>query len=147
MSEANKIQIGGEHYKKGGEEHWDRVIRLRLNYFQAQITKYIERAPLKNGKQDVEKARHFCEKYIEAYDLIHSEFPPRGFENVLLHSGNDGSEPGRGYVAQGVDALPGQFIRVSVTTGTPGGPALFCVHGTQLNTTCAKCAQAHHPRP
>lgn len=61
---ANKRQIGGSHYK-GGEEHWDRVVRLELDYFQAQITKYTERAWKKNGLQDLEKAHHFTEKYIE----------------------------------------------------------------------------------
>ena len=35
MSAANQKQIGGNHYKHGGEEHWDRVNRLNLNYFQA----------------------------------------------------------------------------------------------------------------
>lgn len=65
MSEQNKIQIGGSHYKTGGEEHWDRVNRLDLDYFQGQITKYVERWKKKNGVQDLEKARHFLDKYLE----------------------------------------------------------------------------------
>lgn len=64
---ANERQIGGDHYKVGGEEHWDRVERLQLDYFQGQITKYVERAWQKNGIQDLEKARHFLEKYIEIH--------------------------------------------------------------------------------
>jgi hypothetical protein len=62
---ANERQVGGTHYKTGGEEHWDRVRRLGLDYFQAQITKYVERCWKKNGVQDLEKARHFLDKYIE----------------------------------------------------------------------------------
>jgi hypothetical protein len=62
---ANERQVGGTHYKTGGEEHWDRVHRLGLDYFQGQITKYVERWKLKNGIQDLEKARHFLDKYIE----------------------------------------------------------------------------------
>ena len=65
MSEANTKQVGGNHYKVGGEEHWDRVARLNLDYFQGQITKYVERWRDKNGIQDLEKAKHFLEKYIE----------------------------------------------------------------------------------
>jgi hypothetical protein len=64
---ANKKQIGGSHYKHDtGEEHWDRVDRLKLNYFQGCATKYIERAYLK-GKpvEDLHKASHFIEKLIE----------------------------------------------------------------------------------
>lgn len=62
---ANERQVGGGHYKVGGEEHWDRVNRLELDYFQAQITKYVERWKAKGGIQDLEKASHFLEKYIE----------------------------------------------------------------------------------
>jgi len=64
---ANKEQIGGDHYKQpdGGEEHWDRVFRLQLNYFQACITKYVERYTKKNGVEDLRKARHFIDKLIE----------------------------------------------------------------------------------
>lgn len=64
-NEANSRQVGGTHYKVGGEEHWDRVARLKLDYFQAQITKYVERWRDKGGVQDLEKARHFLDKYIE----------------------------------------------------------------------------------
>lgn len=78
---ANDQQIGGHHYKVGGEEHWDRVHRLGLDYFQAQITKYVERWKKKNGVEDLRKARHFLDKYIE---LIEEE----------------GAEPGKGYVNQ-----------------------------------------------
>ncbi len=62
---SNSRQVGGTHYKTGGEEHWDRVARLGLDYFQGQITKYVERWKKKNGIQDLEKAKHFLEKYIE----------------------------------------------------------------------------------
>lgn len=63
---ANDKQIGGNHYKKGGEEHWDRQWRLfGRGYFIGCITKYVERYHEKNGIQDLEKAKHFIEKLIE----------------------------------------------------------------------------------
>lgn len=63
---ANERQIGGDHYKKGGEEHWDRQWRLYgLGYFVGCITKYVERYHDKNGIQDLEKAKHFLDKLIE----------------------------------------------------------------------------------
>lgn len=64
---ANERQVGGDHYKQkdGSEEHWDRVARLGLDYFQGQITKYVERCWKKNGLDDLRKARHFLDKYIE----------------------------------------------------------------------------------
>ena len=63
---ANDRQIGGSHYKKGGEEHWDRQWRLYgRGYFVGCITKYVERYHEKNGIQDLEKAKHFLDKLIE----------------------------------------------------------------------------------
>lgn len=64
-SVANDTQIGGNHYKVGGEEHWDRVARLGLDYFQGQITKYVERWKKKGGLADLLKAQHVLAKYIE----------------------------------------------------------------------------------
>lgn len=63
---ANKKQIGGSHYKLGGEEHWDRQWRLfGAGYFVGCATKYIERYHQKNGIEDLQKAIHFIEKLIE----------------------------------------------------------------------------------
>jgi Protein of unknwon function (DUF3310) len=70
---ANDRQVGGSHYKTGGEEHWDRVARLQLDYFQGQITKYVERWKKKNGLEDLHKARHFLDKYIELAPLFLKE--------------------------------------------------------------------------
>lgn len=64
---ANEKQVGGEHYQQvDGEQHWDRQWRLNgRGYFIGCITKYVERYPLKNGIEDLEKARHFLDKLIE----------------------------------------------------------------------------------
>ncbi len=64
--DANFRQVGGSHYKtKHGLEHWDIVNLFGLDYFQGQITKYVMRWRAKGGLQDLEKARHFLDKYIE----------------------------------------------------------------------------------
>lgn len=63
---ANDHQVGGSHYRIGGEQHWDRMWRLYgPGYFVGCITKYVERYQNKNGIQDLEKAKHFIEKLIE----------------------------------------------------------------------------------
>jgi len=61
---ANDLQIGGKHYQSS-IQHWDYVVANDLDYFQAQITKYVTRWKKKNGIQDLEKALHFLEKYLE----------------------------------------------------------------------------------
>jgi hypothetical protein len=69
VTEANKRQVGGKHYKNMAIEHWDVVALNDLDYFQGQITKYVMRWKGKNGIQDLEKATHFLQKYIELEKL------------------------------------------------------------------------------
>ena len=65
MSKANETQVGGNHYRNGGEQHWDRAWRLQYDPFQYIITKWLERWRLKGGVEDLYKARHAMDKYIE----------------------------------------------------------------------------------
>lgn len=69
---ANDKQVAGSHYK-ASIQHWDYVWANQLDYFQAQITKYVTRWKKKNGLQDLKKAQHFLEKYIE---LAETQNPP-----------------------------------------------------------------------
>lgn len=63
---ANSRQVGGDHYRRHGAlQHWDVVAHFGLDYFQGQITKYVMRWKDKGGLADLEKARHFLDKYIE----------------------------------------------------------------------------------
>ena len=64
MSKANDTQVGGRHYL-ASIQHWDYVAANNLDYFQGQITKYVTRWKQKGGVQDLLKARHFLDKYIE----------------------------------------------------------------------------------
>jgi hypothetical protein len=65
---ANAHQVGGEHYSAHGRpdlQHWDVVAIFGLDYFQGCITKYVFRWRDKNGLEDLIKARHYLDKYIE----------------------------------------------------------------------------------
>lgn len=73
-SQANDRQVGGSHYKdvegicphcKGKIQHWD--LYAKSPYLIGNATKYITRALLKNGLQDVEKAMHYIQKIIEVF--------------------------------------------------------------------------------
>lgn len=73
-NKANDSQIGGTHYKGGGTlEHWDYAWLKRFDPFQYQITKYVERWRKKNGIEDLRKARHFLDKYIELAEAEHRD--------------------------------------------------------------------------
>lgn len=88
---ANSRQVGGTHYKKGGEEHWDRQWRMYgRGYFVGCITKYVERYHEKNGVEDLRKAAHFLQKLIELEVAAQPAAP----------AAEVGEEPGPGYVNQ-----------------------------------------------
>jgi hypothetical protein len=75
---ADEKQVGGDHYKTKGDsscEHWNYVLANDLDYFQAQITKYVTRWKKKNGLVDLKKAMHFLEKYIEINDVTKDKYP------------------------------------------------------------------------
>lgn len=67
---VNKKQIGGEHYKSR-YQHWDFVIENNIDYLRANASKYVVRNRKKNGVEDLKKAIHYLEKFIEA---------PRGYD-------------------------------------------------------------------
>lgn len=82
---ANDRQVAGSHYGGGAHQHWDIVVEHSLNYFEGQITKYVMRCRKKNGKQDLEKAKHFIEKYLEVYDqIVPAERPPTEASQVSM---------------------------------------------------------------
>ena len=63
---ANSRQPGGGHYIKYGDlQVWDVVARWNLDFFQGNILKYVVRWKDKNGTEDLEKAMHYLQKYIE----------------------------------------------------------------------------------
>ena len=124
MPKANETQVGGTHYQTDrGLQHWDVVQMFNLDYFQGQITKYVLRWKYKHltpsqRLEDLKKARHFLDKYIELNEVDVGEqsginrAPNPWWINAgaSFHCANCGTvhrrgecptEPGRGYVNQG----------------------------------------------
>ena len=58
-------QIGGVHYKKFKIQPSQFVIENELLYPEGCVIKYIIRHRLKNGKEDLLKAKHFIDMIIE----------------------------------------------------------------------------------
>lgn len=57
----NQKQIAGDHYQ-ATVQHWDFVECNNLPYLEGNATKYLARWRKKNGRQDLQKALHYCEK-------------------------------------------------------------------------------------
>lgn len=65
---ANKIQVGGSHYKTKGIQPWDYIIANNIGYMEGNIIKYVSRYKEKGGVDDLHKARHYLEKLIETME-------------------------------------------------------------------------------
>ena len=62
---ANDRQEGGAHYKARRYETWDVILDWNLGYLDGNAVKYLSRWRLKNGIEDLKKARHYLDKLIE----------------------------------------------------------------------------------
>lgn len=61
---ANDRQVNGRHYQMPIQV-WDFIAANDLDWFQGTILKYIARWHMKGGIDDLLKARHVLDKYIE----------------------------------------------------------------------------------
>jgi hypothetical protein len=64
--DARDKQIGGSHYRKGGEiQPWDIIKAWELDFWEGNVVKYVLRWKHKDGVQDLKKARHYLDYLIE----------------------------------------------------------------------------------
>ena len=55
-------QVGGEHYKNDFKiQPIEFITANKLSFIQGSIIKYICRFDKKNGKEDIDKAIHYCQ--------------------------------------------------------------------------------------
>ena len=64
-SKVYSKQIGGNHYRKFKIQPSEFVIENELLYPEGCVIKYIIRHRMKNGKEDLLKAKHFIDMIIE----------------------------------------------------------------------------------
>lgn len=74
---ASNEQVAGDHYKKCSIQPWDYTIANDLDYFQGSIIKYVTRWKDKGWVEDLYKARHFLDKYIETMEQKHRHLKER----------------------------------------------------------------------
>lgn len=66
VSEADKRQEGGSHYRTDFWQTWNLIIPMKWTAFQLEIINYVDRYKRKGGIEDLKKARHWLDKLIEA---------------------------------------------------------------------------------
>jgi len=61
-------QVGGNHYKNMAITPTKYIEANNISWSEGNVIKYISRHGSKNGRQDVEKALHYCELILKGYD-------------------------------------------------------------------------------
>tara|TARA_R110000803_G_scaffold94312_1_gene161935 strand:+ start:3503 stop:3715 length:213 start_codon:yes stop_codon:yes gene_type:complete len=59
------VQVGGDHYKNMAIQPVEFCQKNEMNCCESNVVKYVSRHRFKNGKQDLEKAKHFIDLLIE----------------------------------------------------------------------------------
>ena len=59
------VQVGGDHYKTMAIQPVEFITKNRLGYCEGSAIKYLCRHRSKNGRQDLEKARHYIDLLIQ----------------------------------------------------------------------------------
>ena len=57
-------QVGGSHYKDFHIQPYEFISKNDLSFFQGNVIKYVCRYKNKNGIQDLEKIKHYCDLEI-----------------------------------------------------------------------------------
>ena len=65
MQPASKTQVGGDHYKNMVIQPVEFIHRNKIGYIEGSVIKYVCRHRSKNGRQDLENAKHFIDLLIE----------------------------------------------------------------------------------
>lgn len=66
MSEpATSTQVGGNHYSEMPIQPVEFIHKNGIGYLEGNVIKYVSRHRAKNGRQDLEKARHYIDLLIE----------------------------------------------------------------------------------
>lgn len=58
---ALDTQVGGSHYKNMRFQPIELISLLGLDFFQGNVVKYVARHHKKGGREDLDKARHYCQ--------------------------------------------------------------------------------------
>ena len=58
-------QIGGSHYKHFHIQPYEFISKNELSFFQGNVIKYVCRYRFKNGVEDLEKIKHYCDLEIK----------------------------------------------------------------------------------
>jgi hypothetical protein len=70
---AFDTQIGGSHYKDLPIQPIEFIVKNKIPFLEGNVIKYVVRWSIKNGLEDLKKARHYIDLLIELVEKESSE--------------------------------------------------------------------------
>jgi hypothetical protein len=64
-SSAFDRQVGGSHYKNMAIQPIEFIVKNKIPFLEGNVIKYVVRWSIKNGLEDLKKARHYLDLLIE----------------------------------------------------------------------------------
>ena len=74
VPDVKSKQVAGSHYHQGSVQPWEIISSWGLDFWSGNVVKYLLRFPHKNGKEDLEKAKHYLEYLIDNYEEVYDKF-------------------------------------------------------------------------
>ena len=72
MSSHFDTQIGGSHYKDMVIQPIEFIVKNKIPFLEGNVIKYVVRWSIKNGLEDLKKARHYIDLLIELVEKENS---------------------------------------------------------------------------
>lgn len=65
QNSAFDTQVGGSHYKNMAVQPIEFIVKNNIPFLEGNVIKYVVRWSIKNGLEDLKKARHYIDLLIE----------------------------------------------------------------------------------
>lgn len=65
-SDPKQMQVGGDHYRCLPIQPVEYILKNGLGFCEGNVVKYVTRWRMKNGVEDLKKARHYLDLLIDS---------------------------------------------------------------------------------
>ncbi len=131
MANAFQTQVGGTHYQGFSPQPAEWLHRNKVPYLEACAIKYLLRWRAKNGKQDLEKARHYIDLLLA---MEYPEEPKKKESKPMAKESPPAALPSPGEV-WGVPDNRGSWKEV---TSFQGGDVYYLIFGNATSVPLAR---------
>ena len=113
-------QIGGSHYKDFHIQPYEFISKNDLSFFQGNVVKYVCRYLHKNGVEDLEKIKHYCDLEIKKLKDKYGLKTESEWDEALDEVGDEDIKKIKKLIKSGEDLNKNPRISISTIHGVKG---------------------------